>query len=93
MQLVRATSECDACGKVVKFDADVAPEPPEGWNLAELGRVYFLCCPDCVEKVSAVLLAKPRAEEAARLAFRANCKHTFMQRGFIQHCSKCGTSK
>lgn len=93
VQQVRATYECDACGEVAKFDADEAPEKPENWMSAQLHIYQFLCCPACVEKVSAVLFAKQRAEVAARDALIRDCTHTFIQRGFIQLCSKCGKPK
>lgn len=100
VQHVRVTLECDACGRIEKRNFD-SPSTADsemivGWGLVEVGTGtgtgQSFCCPECIEKLNAIVLARPRAEAKAKADLIANCQHPeFVQRGLLRQCSKCGT--
>ena len=90
---VRFTLECDACGLTEKRDLDATPDQSAGivgWGEVRiLNRTHAFCCPDCLEKVNAILEHRVRAAQAAQAAKEAACAHDYQQRGMLAQCTKC----
>jgi hypothetical protein len=96
---VRYTFECDVCGRVEKHDEDdpnfSATEHLHlrAWANVNVEARQLLCCPACTENIRAVVYAVPRAAAKAQADKVKNCEHTYVQRGFVQMCSECGSTK
>lgn len=65
IQVVKRTWTCDACGLVVEQD-ETAVVPGGfryGWETVTVANKSWLCCPECVAKVRAILRSSAPDQE------------------------------